>query len=152
MRVFSLFVILLLGLTPVSARAGMARGAVAGRMGVRHRGFDRFQMMLPSEKAANLNMHESGELDGDDEVSAPTASRCSGTPNSETENPKPSRCSVQRKQTARLALEQDVHAPDKYRVLGPLTQYGEFAKAYQCSDKAIMNPPNRCGKGFGPVW
>lgn len=59
---------------------------------------------------------------------------------------------VQRKKTARLALEDDVHAPDKYRVNGPLTQYKEFADAYQCTDKAIMAPPNRCGQGYGPVW
>ena len=37
-------------------------------------------------------------------------------------------------------------------VNGPLTQYAEFADAWKCSDKAIMAPPNRCGKGFGPVW
>lgn len=61
-------------------------------------------------------------------------------------------CSVQRKKTARLALEDDVHAPDRFRVMGPLTQYKEFADAWKCSSKAIMNPPNRCGQGFGPVW
>ena len=61
-------------------------------------------------------------------------------------------CSVQRKKTARLALEDDVHAPDKYRVNGPLTQYGEFADAWSCNAKAIMAPPNRCGQGYGPVW
>jgi predicted metalloendopeptidase len=53
---------------------------------------------------------------------------------------------------AEPALENDVHAPDKFRVNGPLTQYDEFSKAWQCSDKAIMNPPNRCGGGSGPLW
>ena len=36
--------------------------------------------------------------------------------------------------------------------MGPLTQYKEFADAWKWSSKAIMNPPNRCGQGFGPVW
>jgi len=61
-------------------------------------------------------------------------------------------CSVQRKKTERLALENDVHAPDKFRVNGPLTQYAEFSTAWKCTDKAIMAPPNRCGLGYGPVW
>ncbi|KAJ1492675.1 hypothetical protein T484DRAFT_1930886 [Baffinella frigidus] len=73
-------------------------------------------------------------------------------------------CSVQRKKTALLALEDDEHAPDSARVNGPLAQYKPFAKAYQCADRAIMNPRARCGDqqllgsnviAFahqGPVW
>mmetsp|Transcript_23207 Transcript_23207/g.37239 ORF Transcript_23207/g.37239 Transcript_23207/m.37239 type:complete len:161 (-) Transcript_23207:365-847(-) len=60
------------------------------------------------------------------------------------------RCSA--KKTQRLALEDDVHAPDKFRVNGPLTQFAEFSNAWKCTDKALMAPPNRCGLGYGPVW
>jgi len=61
-------------------------------------------------------------------------------------------CSVQRKRTARLALENDPHSPDKWRVNGPLSQYQEFADAFQCPDRTRMNPSVRCGSGDGPVW
>mmetsp|Transcript_67692 Transcript_67692/g.141120 ORF Transcript_67692/g.141120 Transcript_67692/m.141120 type:complete len:99 (+) Transcript_67692:2-298(+) len=61
-------------------------------------------------------------------------------------------CSVQRKRSAKLALETDEHSPDRYRVNGPLTQYQAFSDAYQCPTRATMNPRSRCGEGKGPVW
>jgi len=61
-------------------------------------------------------------------------------------------CSVQRKKAKLLSLEQDPHAPDKYRVNGPLSQLDVFTKAFQCTNRAKMNPPNKCGGGKGAVW
>jgi len=61
-------------------------------------------------------------------------------------------CSVQRKKAMRLSLEQDPHAPDKYRVNGPLSQLNVFSDAFKCTDRAKMNPKNKCGDGKGAVW
>jgi len=61
-------------------------------------------------------------------------------------------CSVQRKRTAKLALMNDVHSPDRARVNLPLSQYEPFAEAYSCPDSYTMNPRQKCGNGDGAVW
>lgn len=61
-------------------------------------------------------------------------------------------CSVQRKKATMLALEQDPHSPDKFRVNGPLSQLDAFSGAYKCTNRAKMNPAAKCGKGKGSIW
>uniref|UniRef100_A0A1I8NGA4 Peptidase family M13 n=1 Tax=Musca domestica TaxID=7370 RepID=A0A1I8NGA4_MUSDO len=38
----------------------------------------------------------------------------------------------------------DVHAPAKYRVVGPLANFAEFAKVFKCAQGSTMNPLKRC--------
>ena len=62
-------------------------------------------------------------------------------------------CSVQREKTAVLALHDDLHAPDRFRVNGAVSEYSPFAEAFQCPvHGAKMNPRTRCGDGDGAVW
>lgn len=46
-------------------------------------------------------------------------------------------------QVINLLLD-DVHSPAKFRVNGPLTQFDEFAMAYNCPANTPMNPASRC--------
>ncbi|XP_061395183.1 neprilysin-1-like [Musca vetustissima] len=38
----------------------------------------------------------------------------------------------------------DVHAPAKFRVIGPLANFPEFAKVFKCPQGSTMNPVKRC--------
>ncbi|XP_073816908.1 membrane metallo-endopeptidase-like 1 [Musca autumnalis] len=38
----------------------------------------------------------------------------------------------------------DIHAPAKYRVIGPLANFPEFAKVFKCNQGSTMNPLKRC--------
>lgn len=38
----------------------------------------------------------------------------------------------------------DVHAPSKFRVRGPLSNSFKFAETWGCSPESSMNPPNKC--------
>lgn len=42
------------------------------------------------------------------------------------------------------ALAKDVHSPNKFRVLVPLSNSDEFAKVFQCSSGSKMNPSSKC--------
>jgi putative endopeptidase len=53
-------------------------------------------------------------------------------------------CSKERPAAAALELLTDVHAPDKWRVNGPLSQVQEFAQVFQCPSGSPMNPFERC--------
>ena len=44
-------------------------------------------------------------------------------------------------------IASDVHSPGPIRVLGPVSQFDEFAKAYNCPANTTYNPPTRCS-----VW
>ncbi|XP_039250644.2 endothelin-converting enzyme-like 1 isoform X1 [Styela clava] len=44
----------------------------------------------------------------------------------------------------RLQFLQDQHAPERFRVLGGVSQYKEFAKAFNCPTRTPMNPDKRC--------
>jgi len=53
-------------------------------------------------------------------------------------------CGVNRKRVAKLNILTDVHSPDKFRIIGPLSQNPEFAEAFQCKSGSMMNPAKRC--------
>ncbi|XP_073820346.1 uncharacterized protein [Musca autumnalis] len=38
----------------------------------------------------------------------------------------------------------DTHAPEKFRIIGPLSNFEEFSKAFNCPIGSAMNPANKC--------
>ena len=44
-------------------------------------------------------------------------------------------------------VRNDEHAPERFRVLGPLSNSLEFSKAYGCDPGTRMNPEQKCS-----VW
>jgi predicted metalloendopeptidase len=55
-----------------------------------------------------------------------------------------SRCSKQREAEARRRLLSNPHAPPNYRVIGPLSNLGEFAAAFSCKAGSPMAPTAPC--------
>jgi predicted metalloendopeptidase len=53
-------------------------------------------------------------------------------------------CEVDRREAMISSLESDEHSPAKYRVLGVLTNFVPFAKAFNCPVGTNMNPAKRC--------
>jgi len=53
-------------------------------------------------------------------------------------------CTKARTQAEDLQLLTDPHAPDRWRVNGPLSQTPEFADAFTCPSGSAMNPTSRC--------
>lgn len=53
-------------------------------------------------------------------------------------------CTKARKQAEELQLLTDPHAPDRWRVNGPLSQTPAFAEAFSCPVHSAMNPETRC--------
>ncbi|XP_027040814.1 endothelin-converting enzyme homolog isoform X4 [Pocillopora damicornis] len=56
-------------------------------------------------------------------------------------------CSKYRPETAMRQVDYGVHSPGKFRVLGSLSNFDEFAKAYKCPKGSPMNPAKKCA-----VW
>lgn len=56
-------------------------------------------------------------------------------------------CSKYRPETAVRQVDFGVHSPGMYRVIGPLSNFDEFAKAYRCPKGSPMNPEKKCA-----VW
>jgi len=56
-------------------------------------------------------------------------------------------CSRHTKKHSRSQVENDEHAPERFRVLGPLSNSPEFSKAFGCPVGSPMNPPEKCS-----VW
>lgn len=54
-------------------------------------------------------------------------------------------CSVSKTESLALALTTDQHAPDVFRVWGPLQNSAEFARDFGCAAGAPMNPAVKCG-------
>lgn len=53
-------------------------------------------------------------------------------------------CTVADEKGARLAMQTDVHAPERARVNGALSQFDQFAKVFSCEPHRQMNPAQRC--------
>lgn len=44
----------------------------------------------------------------------------------------------------KMLITTNEHAPDKFRVLGPLSNMRDFAVDYNCPDGSVMNPTKKC--------
>ncbi|KAJ1486269.1 hypothetical protein T484DRAFT_2344890 [Baffinella frigidus] len=53
-------------------------------------------------------------------------------------------CGTKRPETEKDHVRYGVHSPKRYRVLGTLRDSPEFAAAYECPNKAPMNPDKKC--------
>jgi len=53
-------------------------------------------------------------------------------------------CSVERREETIRRLEQDVHSPPRFRILGPLQNSPHFADTFQCPIGSYMNPKSKC--------
>ena len=55
-------------------------------------------------------------------------------------------CTKQLSRYRQLQLDQDTHAPERFRVLGSLRQSSGFSAAFECGEKSRMNPQpdDRC--------
>lgn len=53
-------------------------------------------------------------------------------------------CGTYRPEYAVNSIKTDVHSPGKFRVLGSLQNFPEFANAFSCPSNAYMNPSKRC--------
>uniref|UniRef100_A0A673XAU9 Neprilysin n=1 Tax=Salmo trutta TaxID=8032 RepID=A0A673XAU9_SALTR len=53
-------------------------------------------------------------------------------------------CGTHRPQQAVNSIKVDVHSPGKFRVLGSLQNFPEFAKAFNCPKNSYMVPDNIC--------
>ncbi|KAL3280929.1 hypothetical protein HHI36_004156 [Cryptolaemus montrouzieri] len=53
-------------------------------------------------------------------------------------------CSVTREEELRQQVVTDEHAPDKFRVVGPMGNMKYFAKDFGCKLGSTMNPVKKC--------
>eukprot|EP01111_Echinosteliopsis_oligospora_P003459 TRINITY_DN1545_c0_g1_i1.p1 TRINITY_DN1545_c0_g1~~TRINITY_DN1545_c0_g1_i1.p1 ORF type:complete len:670 (+),score=176.80 TRINITY_DN1545_c0_g1_i1:110-2011(+) len=53
-------------------------------------------------------------------------------------------CAVSNQAYLEFQIQNDVHSPAKFRVLGPLSQFIEFANNWNCPAGSPMNPASRC--------
>ncbi|XP_047468059.1 phosphate-regulating neutral endopeptidase PHEX [Mugil cephalus] len=49
------------------------------------------------------------------------------------------RCNSYRPEAAREQIQSGAHSPPKYRVIGAMSNYEEFRKAYNCPESSVMN-------------
>uniref|UniRef100_A0AAQ5X4Y5 Phosphate regulating endopeptidase homolog, X-linked n=1 Tax=Amphiprion ocellaris TaxID=80972 RepID=A0AAQ5X4Y5_AMPOC len=49
------------------------------------------------------------------------------------------RCNTYRPEAAREQIQSGAHSPPKYRVIGAMSNYEEFRKAFGCPDASVMN-------------
>ncbi|XP_045472319.1 neprilysin-2-like isoform X1 [Harmonia axyridis] len=56
-------------------------------------------------------------------------------------------CSKYRKEDLRQIVVTDEHSPDKFRVIGPMSNMQYFAKDFDCKVGSVMNPVHKCN-----VW
>ncbi|KAK7881144.1 hypothetical protein WMY93_029553 [Mugilogobius chulae] len=58
------------------------------------------------------------------------------------------RCNAYRTEAARDQIQSGAHSPPKYRVIGAMSNYEEFSKAFSCPQSSVMNRgrcPVACG-------
>ena len=53
-------------------------------------------------------------------------------------------CEKAREKSAKESLLTDEHPPNKYRVIGTLSQFPPFAEVYKCKPGSPMAPKERC--------
>ncbi|KAK4879933.1 hypothetical protein RN001_008079 [Aquatica leii] len=53
-------------------------------------------------------------------------------------------CSKERKETLEQALVGDEHSPSRFRVIGPLSNFEDFATDFKCPLGSKMNPKQKC--------
>ena len=53
-------------------------------------------------------------------------------------------CSVDRIEYMKLRILNDVHSPDKYRVIGSFSNSHEFSQDFKCASGTPMNPIEKC--------
>ena len=53
-------------------------------------------------------------------------------------------CSLATPEIERVLVTVDPHSPPRFRVNGPLSNYDQFAKTFQCAEGTPMNPKDRC--------
>lgn len=53
-------------------------------------------------------------------------------------------CSVDRTEFMHLRILNGVHAPDKYRVIGSISNLKEFSQDFKCKLGSPMNPRDKC--------
>jgi predicted metalloendopeptidase len=53
-------------------------------------------------------------------------------------------CAVSNTAYLKQQVRNDVHSPARFRVLGSLSQYDQFANAFHCPTNSAMNPADRC--------
>ncbi|KAM9318246.1 neprilysin-like isoform 2-T2 [Pholidichthys leucotaenia] len=53
-------------------------------------------------------------------------------------------CGTFRPEQAVNSIKVDVHSPGKFRVMGTLQNFPEFAKAFNCNKNSVMVPANTC--------
>ncbi|CAK9301444.1 unnamed protein product [Gordionus sp. m RMFG-2023] len=53
-------------------------------------------------------------------------------------------CSKETPEAQYLQIKTDFHSPNKYRIIGVVSNLKQFSEAYNCSAKSIMNPIKKC--------
>jgi len=56
-------------------------------------------------------------------------------------------CTKWRSETLRQRILTGVHSPGEFRIIGPTSNFPEFAKAFKCKANTANNPDNKCA-----VW
>jgi len=57
-------------------------------------------------------------------------------------------CEVRTEKSAQIRLLTDPHAPPRFRVLGPLSNFVPFQEAFSCANTANMVAEERCDLWF----
>ncbi|XP_049286496.1 neprilysin-2 isoform X11 [Anopheles funestus] len=53
-------------------------------------------------------------------------------------------CSVYRPEAMKMHITTEIHSPEQFRVLGPMSNMHEFAKDFNCPAGSPMNPEHKC--------
>ncbi|XP_044589355.1 endothelin-converting enzyme homolog [Cotesia glomerata] len=53
-------------------------------------------------------------------------------------------CSATTSESLNLQIEKDSHCPPKFRVIGPLSNFPEFSREFNCPVRSHMNPDAKC--------